>query len=421
VFNRAQPAYFILSLTGQPVTDAELMFANLHYRSRLEMYTAELQQIWEQGAHSTILGARFQTGDFHTRSVLTDPVVLGEIIGYFDPGAPLAEQDLRSDFERFSVYGYHSWRIVQDLQLVGGVAYDWIKFPEDFRSPPLSDTVRTTDRLSPKAGFVWTPTSTMTVRFAYARALAGASIDQTFQLEPSQVAGFNQSFRSIIPESIGGAESGAKFETFGVALEQKIGLGTYVAASGRILNSQVTRRLGAFRYTGESFFAQPSGTVDSLDYTERSLVVTINQLVQKEWSLGASYRLTQADLNDNFSEIPDAGTPNFFLIGFRPRQNLSAVLHQVVLQSLYNHRSGFFTDLQGLWYRQSNQGYSGALIGDDFWQFNAFVGYRFPRRKAELQVGLLNLTDQDYRLNPLTLYNELPRARTLAVRFQLNF
>ena len=33
----------------------------------------------------------------------------------------------------------------------------------------------------------------------------------------------------------------------------------------------------------------------------------------------------------------------------------------------------------------------------------------------------LNITDQDYRLSPLNLYNELPRARTLTARLQINF
>ena len=59
--------------------------------------------------------------------------------------------------------------------------------------------------------------------------------------------------------------------------------------------------------------------------------------------------------------------------------------------------------------------------GDDFWQLNAFVGYRFPRRYAELSVGVLNLTDRDYRLNPLTLYAELPRERTAVVTLKINF
>jgi hypothetical protein len=36
-------------------------------------------------------------------------------------------------------------------------------------------------------------------------------------------------------------------------------------------------------------------------------------------------------------------------------------------------------------------------------------------------VGLLNIAGQDYNLNPLNIYNELPRARTLAVSLKLNF
>ena len=31
---------------------------------------------------------------------------------------------------------------------------------------------------------------------------------------------------------------------------------------------------------------------------------------------------------------------------------------------------------------------------------------------SEVQIGVLNLTDQDYRLNPLNTYLELPRERT---------
>ena len=51
----------------------------------------------------------------------------------------------------------------------------------------------------------------------------------------------------------------------------------------------------------------------------------------------------------------------------------------------------------------------------------AFAGYRFPRRKAELTLGVLNLTDQDYRLNPLTLYDELPRGRTFMSQLRFSF
>jgi outer membrane receptor protein involved in Fe transport len=87
----------------------------------------------------------------------------------------------------------------------------------------------------------------------------------------------------------------------------------------------------------------------------------------------------------------------------------------------YNHPRGFLAQFQALWNLQSNQGYQPDEPGDEFWQLNAFVGYRFLHRKVEVRVGLLNLTDQDYRLEPLTLYSELPRERTFVARLQFHF
>ena len=88
---------------------------------------------------------------------------------------------------------------------------------------------------------------------------------------------------------------------------------------------------------------------------------------------------------------------------------------------IYNLPSGFFSQFQSVWSVQSNAGYSPDQPGDDFWQFNLFVGYRFPRRYVEVSVGVLNITDRDYRLNPLTLYAELPRERTAVVSVKINF
>ena len=144
---------------------------------------------------------------------------------------------------------------------------------------------------------------------------------------------------------------------------------------------------------------------------------TLNQLIGDEWSLGARYRLSQAELSDDFVDVPSGITYRNFL----PRQELKAVLHQLSFDALYNHRRGAFGHFQALWYSQSNHGYTPSRPGDEFWQFNVFAGYRFPRRNVEVMIGLLNLTDQDYRLNPLTLYQELPRDRTLVVRLQFNF
>jgi hypothetical protein len=66
-------------------------------------------------------------------------------------------------------------------------------------------------------------------------------------------------------------------------------------------------------------------------------------------------------------------------------------------------------------------GYTPDIPGDDFWQYNLAVGYRFWQRRVEARLALLNISDRDYRLNPLTLYNELPRERTLTVGLKFYF
>ncbi len=422
VTNSTQPSLFQVfpnNTIGVPTLNtfksAQNITANEHFEDRLNIYSGELQQIWEGPVHDTIIGARIQYGHF-TTSVLQanpDPV----FYAFVDPPP---QQDFTSLFKRISFYGYHQWRIFEPLQLIGGVTYDHITYPENFRSAPISGNNTTADQVSPKAGLIWTPLDKTTVRFAYTRSLAGASLDQGYQLEPSQVAGFIQSYRSIIPESIEGDNAGAKFETFDLSLEQKFSTGTYLGISGEILNSTVNRVDGVFNYYPDGFDNPiPQGLRENLDYQEKSLLVTANQLLGRDWSFGASYRLTQAVLHDNFPDVPPSSSSISNPI--IPKQRTEGILQQVNLSAIYNHPCGFFGEGEALWYGQSNSGYNPGEPDADFWQFNAFAGYRFLHRKAQVTLGLLNITDQNYNLNPLNLYNEMPRSRTLALRLQLSF
>jgi outer membrane receptor protein involved in Fe transport len=102
-------------------------------------------------------------------------------------------------------------------------------------------------------------------------------------------------------------------------------------------------------------------------------------------------------------------------------QDVDATLHQVLLHANYYHRCGFFAEGQAIWSGQSNGGYSPALDDEEFWQFNLYVGYRFKLRHAEARLGLVNITDEDYQLNPLTLYRELPRERMFTASFKFYF
>lgn len=411
VDNPQQQTLLFSRIGGGPILSAETIQVAQDYDSRLEIATTEAQHIWQTDRQTLIGGVRFQRGDIHTENRQT---------GLPFPLSPLGPQDVEADFERLSLYAYEHWQVLPSLQLVGGLTYDRLVYPDNFRFAPISTGEGNTDQLSPKAGWVWTPSSASTVRGAYARSLSGVSIDQSYQLEPSQVAGFNQLYRSLIPESVEGANAAAQFDTWSLSFEQRLGTGTYLALQGEWLESSVDRTVGVFEFDlplapGPSSFQRD--TSQSLYYRERSLTFAAHQLLGQGFALGSAYRLSLAELDSTFTAIPSAAVlgPNF-----DPDNEVHALLHHLDIFAAYNHPSGLFSRVDALWWGQSNRDYQPDIPGDDFWQFNLHTGYRFWRRKAELRVSLLNLTDRSYRLNPLNLTLDPPRERQLALSFKLD-
>ena len=367
-------------------------------------YSAELQQIWQGHGHTIIAGARYQIGWTHTIADVFDSQTFTPI-----------HQENDTDLQRISVYGYDQWQLCDSLLLVGGVSYDRLRFPDDIDTVPITSSESDISRVSPKAGIIWSPLPGTHLRGAWTRSLGGVFYDQSVRLEPTEVAGFNQAFRSMIPESVDGLVPGTRFETWGAGLDQAFKkTGTYLTIEGDILNSKATRTIGIFTNSFIFPIADSTGnTRESLNYSEHSLLAAVNQLLGRDWSLGARYRISEARLDQQAIDIPSSVSPNAINV------NTKATLQQLDLSANFNHPSGVFGRFDALWSRQDN--YSSAEPGDDFWQFNAYAGYRFHHRQAELQLGLLNITDQDYRLNPLNLYNELPRGRTLSVLFKFYF
>jgi outer membrane receptor protein involved in Fe transport len=144
---------------------AEPITMNEFFTNKLEIYSAELQQIFEQPRHNTILGARIQYGHFDTGVLQNNPSV--NVFTFFPPPpTPSSQQDITSLFKRISFYGYHQWQIFDPLQLIGGVTYDRITFPENFRTAPVSGQETTRQQISPKAGLIWMLAEDTAVRFA---------------------------------------------------------------------------------------------------------------------------------------------------------------------------------------------------------------------------------------------------------------
>jgi Flp pilus assembly protein TadD len=388
------------------------------YRRDLLVYSAELQQTVESEGNTLVAGLRYQSGSFDTFSEASTSITL--LAPFFAP----TSGEFKADFERATCYLYDTIKPTDWLSLTGGVTYDYLLYPRNYLNIAASDGSTTTYRLSPKAGFTITPSPDTILQGAYARSLGGVSIIEDVQLEPTEIDGFPQVFRTVIPESTVGPVAAPRYETEGIGLRQKIASTTYLDMDFSNIYQQSQRQIGLFATpNGPLLIGQPAfflnSTREKLSYGERTMLVTLNQLISREWSLGVRERLSYSELRDTFDEIPSSDIP---------REKQEGLFNQLQLYATYNHPSGWFARGEAIWFDQHNYGYQPALHGDDFWQLNSFVGYRFRNDVGEVSLGVLNILGQDYSINPLNsyytpidFYDNIPRKVTLLARVRLNF
>ena len=369
--------------------------------------SAELQQILEWPNNTLVFGGRFQDGETRSRFDLTNNPPSFVNLTY-----PPGTQEAKTHLRRAVAYAYDNWQVRDQLWLVGGISYDSLSYPGNIDLPPISEGQKNKTLVSPKVGLVWQPTRDTVFRGSYTRSLGGLYFDNSVRLEPTQVAGFNQAFRSVIPESVAGIVAGAEFETADVDFSWRLPTesGTYLGVGAERLRSWGDRTFGVFISTPFSPVVTSSSISEPLKFEEKSLSANFNQLVGRGWALGARYRVSRAELSPDFSGIPAPATP----YALQPDHGL---LQQLELSAKYAHPCGFFAEAQSLWYSQHDPNFPDS----DFWQFNVFAGYWFAQRRVELLVAGLNLGGRDYRLAPINIYSDLPRERTLLVSLKFNF
>ena len=163
-----------------------------------------------------------------------------------------------------------------------------------------------------------------------------------------------------------------KFESWGGGYDQAFKkTGTYLLFQGEFLNSDAGRTIGILTndVTSDDPLTpgNPSSTRQILNFEERSFVAVINQLIGKQLSVGARYKMTEADLTTRSLDVPSSLPGGSVL-----NQDVSATLHQVWLYAILQHPSGFFAQFDSIWSQQSNRGYTPDIPGDDFWQYNIF-------------------------------------------------
>ncbi|WP_193212563.1 TonB-dependent receptor domain-containing protein [Luteolibacter marinus] len=399
----------------QSVSGAPFAFQS---RRDFEIDTAELQHILQTDRNLLIAGARWQSGTFET-----DTLMYAErpnFTGGFS--TPAVKQHTSVDFQRMSLYAYDYWDVLPCLTLIGGAAWDHIEHPDNFRNPPANNLQRDDEEFSGKIGFSYTPSRRFRLRGVYTEGLGGVTYDESVRLEPVQLAGFNQAYRTVISESIAGSVEAPEFRIWGLSADGSLSTRTWWGAAVNVIEQEVDRTRGIFTgYDTGVFPSTPAyfadGTPEHLDYREQSLSLYLNQLLGNQFSVGAGLRLTRSELETVLPELPVAVAPF-------ARVKDEATLTEVMFNANWNSPCGFFARVEANYYSQDLEDDPSRLplrSGDSFWQFNALAGYRFNQNQCEITAGVLNIGDTDYRLSALNPRSEIVRDRTAVIRIRYSF
>jgi len=173
-----------------------------------------------------------------------------------------------------------------------------LTFPENFRFARFPPSAGTMTSFHPKPAGLDARRRTTVASAIPNHSAASASI-KAFDSNRRKSPG-STNLSQLIPESDRGRQRGCTFETWGLSFEQQFGPGTF---SRDRSCSKVDRELGA--YNVDSFTITPISTREKLDYRERSLSITLNQLLGDECPLAPATDEPGA-ARGQFPDIPDS-------------------------------------------------------------------------------------------------------------------
>lgn len=382
--------------------------ADLSQHRETEVYFGEIQHIWSNDRQTLLAGARFDSGHFNTENTFEN-----QSVGNVLPSDPFT-LNADPDYSRQVAYIYYTRELWTGFHATAGIAYDHIEYPSNTALPPVSDAGQEKSEWLPKAGLVWSPDTDLTMRLGYARALGGVTFDESVRLEPTQVAGFTQSFRTLINESEAGGISAPLFDTAGASTLYQFPTRTYVGGEAFLRKAVADRGLGALLVDQSTLdFIDVLQLREDIDYQEWGAMVYLNQLIGEQWALGARYTYTHAKLDRSFPELTRAGVSGF-------SSNEESSLHDAEAYLIWNHEDGWFSRLGVQFLSQDNSGYSVPRSGDSWTQLGLSAGKRFLENRGSIEVGILNLTDENYDHNPLITLPEFPRERTVFIELRLD-
>lgn len=360
-------------------------------------HTVEIQHLYHAPAYKLVSGAGLFDSDSSTdisAATTFEPPVL--------PGSNLvSESDEDASHKNAYVYAYIPWGDTVTFTL--GASYDDFNTQERDTStvtvtgvplPPMrSVTDNSIDRnqFNPKIGITWQVQPGTTLRAAGFRTLA-RSLSSSQTIEPTQVAGFNQFFDD--PE-------GTDATRYGAAIDQ-------VFTADLSAGAEYSRRdLDVSVINADTDF----------DWEEQFARAYLYWTPHPRLSASVEYQYEKFDRDAGF-------TGEFRATRLRT--------HKFPLGVNYFHPNGLigkltttFVDQEGD-FSTSGPGFIGNAAteteSDSFWLVDASLGYRLPKRRGIVSIGVANLFDEQFNFVDTDPFN--PRVypeRLVFGRFTLAF
>ena len=315
--------------------------------------------------------------------------------GYIDDTSHFGPEKSDERNKSGSLYSYLQWRpsaIDASIQL--GVAAEQLDSTtrSEFGVQELDES-----QLSPKIGFVWSPTSGTTVRAAAFSALHRPFISSQ-TIEPTQLAGFNQFFDGFV--QFYGDFIGTSSDRIGVAVDQVFSPGVFAGIEWSARELDVP----SFVVVGEEFTWREEA---AHAYWYNTHVAEKLGGESSEWQLGFSAEV----------EYENIDRPQI-LTGAEGIMNLDTVRAPFGVQ-LFND-NGLTLRLSTTYVAQEGDfsvdvGAPVVHTDDNAWITDVSLEYRLPRRKGFLSLGAMNVFDESIELLEIDPLN--PRVATKRVAF----
>ena len=355
----------------------EKVFGNIPVKMEgdADSYQGEVQHIYRADRFRATAGAGYTDINQEDAMELTMEI----------PGLGTVVDRSRDDWDMHhsNLYVYTYWNIPKPVTWTFGVS-------TDFFSDTFSDVDR--DQVNPKIGITWDLMPSTTLRLATFRML-NRTVTTSQTIEPTQVAGFNQLFDDV---------AGTDSWRYGAAIDRKFRRDLFggLELSKRDLDVPYTR-------------LTITGLVPAVSRWKEQLARAYLYWTPVAWlSVRGEYQYERFD-----RDLPNVGIEGF----------TKTETHRFPLGVNFFCPLGFTAGVKATYVDQEvdyeDQNTGTILAGcDDFWVFDASVGYRLPKRYGILSLEMKNVFDEDFRFqdtDPVSprIYPE----RLIVGRFTVSF